>query len=225
VGQSTVRVAPGGDLGDWAQHRADLRSEAADAVKLAQARMKLYYDKDHLPPKFGDRAYLRLSKKSERGYHLQNQTKLSFTRAGPFDIVRAHRPLAFELRQPDWLRIHPVISVEHLEPAPVDPFNRPQPEPGPIHVDGEERYIIEDILDCETRRAPGRKGRQTWYKVKWLGYDATTHCQVSSGPWMVCVTVPEKLSRSCDKCHYGSEGVRCSLRKLIKQGKFGPYLD
>ncbi|PSS06701.1 hypothetical protein M430DRAFT_23396 [Amorphotheca resinae ATCC 22711] len=96
-----AEVAPGGDLRDWAQHRADLRSEAADAVKLAQARMKLYYDKDHSPLKFGDRAYLRLSKKSERGYHLQNQTKLSFIEAGLFDIVFAYRPLALELRLPD----------------------------------------------------------------------------------------------------------------------------
>jgi hypothetical protein len=63
--------------------------------------MKPYYDKDHLPPKFGDRAYLRLSKKSERGYHLQNQTKLSFIEAGLFDIVFAYRPLALELRLPD----------------------------------------------------------------------------------------------------------------------------
>lgn len=42
--------------------------------------------------------------------------------------------------------MHPVISVEHLEPAPSDPYNRRKPDPGPIHIDGEERYIIDKIL-------------------------------------------------------------------------------
>jgi hypothetical protein len=46
--------------------------------------MKIYYDANHMPPKFGELAYLRISKKHEKGYYLQNQTKLSFNKIGPF---------------------------------------------------------------------------------------------------------------------------------------------
>jgi hypothetical protein len=158
----------------WIQRRIDLRNEAADAVKLAQARMKIYYDEQHSVPHFDDYAYLRLSKKNEKGYHLENQTKLSFNKIGPFRILRAFGNLAYEIELPDWLKgMHPVISVEHLEPAPPDPYHRHRPDPGPIHVDGEERYIIDKILSHETRRVPGQR-RGIWYQVKWLGYEATT---------------------------------------------------
>lgn len=102
--------------------------------------------------KSAKKAFLRLSKKSEKGYHLQNHTKLSFEKIGPFLIVRSHGPWAFEIKLPPWLKgMHPVISVEHLEPAPPDPYDRPKLEPGPIHVHGEERYIIEEIVGREMR--------------------------------------------------------------------------
>jgi Protein of unknown function (DUF3716) len=41
------------------------------------------------------------------------------------------------------------------------------------------------------------------------------HCSTGSGVWMQCVVVPGLFSGSCANCHYGSEGARCSLRKLI----------
>jgi hypothetical protein len=82
-------------------------------VKVAQAKMKIYYDQAHsLPANFADtdQTYLRLSKKNDKGYHLANQTKLLFTKARPFKIVRPHGNLAYELKFPYWLRgIHPVI--------------------------------------------------------------------------------------------------------------------
>ena len=160
---------------DFVQQRIDLRQEAADLVKLAQAKMKLYYDAKHAPPKFEDAVYLKLTKKGEKGYHLQNQTKLSFFKVGPLDIIRPHGNLAYEIELPDWLKgIHPVISVEHLEPANKDPYNRPQPEPGPIFVNGEHRYIIEKIIGKELRKVEGQPRRQIFYHVKWLDHLETT---------------------------------------------------
>lgn len=145
--KSDFEVAEPQSETDWIQRRIELRSEAAGAVKRAQARMKIYYDDHHFMPRFDEYAYLRLSKKNERGYHLGNQTKLSFNKIGPFRILRSHGDLAHEIDLPDWLKgMHPVISVEHLESAPSDPYNRRKPDPGPIHIDGEERYIIDKIL-------------------------------------------------------------------------------
>ncbi len=43
-----------------------------------------------------------------------------------------------------------------------------------------------------------------------------THCSRSLGPWTECVVVAGLFGGSCANCHFGSEGVRCSLRP----GKF-----
>jgi hypothetical protein len=145
-------------------------------VKLAQVKMKTYYDQAHsVPANFAEatQAYLRLSKKHEKGYHLANQTKLSFTKAGLFKIIRPHGKLAYELELPSWLHsIHPVISVEYLEPAPPDLYGRQLPNPGPIHIDGEARYIIDKLVDVEVRKVPSYR-KQPWYKIRWLGYDVS----------------------------------------------------
>lgn len=132
--------------------------------------MKIYYDQKHTPPRFkvGQKAFIRLSKKSDEGYYLQNQTKLSLEKIGPFLITERSGPLAFRLELPDCLKgIHLVISVEHLEPAPDSgPYERAEPKPGPIHVEGQERYIIEKISGREMRKVPGQRKRQQSYQVK-----------------------------------------------------------
>lgn len=159
---------------DFLEHRKRLRAEAMDAVKLAQAKMKLNYDTQHRKPQFNTGwAYLRLAKPGARGYHLQNQTKLSGKKIGPFRILELH-PLSCKLELPDWMgRTHPVISMQHLEPAPADPYNRPSLPPGPLQIDGLDKYIIDKIIDHEQRTTPPAE-RGTWYKVKWLGYNDTT---------------------------------------------------
>jgi hypothetical protein len=164
------------NMDDFMQNRKDIRDEAADAVAIAQARMKIYYDSNHTPPRFDDLVYLRISKNHEKGYHLQNQTKLSFNKIGPLRILERYKgDLLFKIELPEWLTgIHPVISVEFLEPAPPDPYKRPRPEPGHITIEGEERYIIEKILDKEMRKVPGVKKRVAFYKIKWLDYQDTT---------------------------------------------------
>jgi hypothetical protein len=92
-------------------------------------------------PIFREKAYLKLAKGTDRGYRLQGQTKLSFKKIDPFRILSSTRN-GLEIELPDWLHgIYPVISVEHLEPAHDDPYERSEPQPGPIEVNGEERYI------------------------------------------------------------------------------------
>jgi hypothetical protein len=93
-------------------------------------------------------------------------TELAFTTAN-------HSAADGKLELPELLSIHPVISVEHLEPAPPDPYDRSKPEPGPIHVDGEERYIrgnvgksdlnlqIDDSDSCTPCRDTKVKGHQS----------------------------------------------------------------
>jgi hypothetical protein len=137
--------------------------------------MKQYYDAGRHTPTFTNKAYLRLSKKSEAGYHLQNQAKLSFDKVGPFEIIRPVGILAYEIQLPDWLSgIHSIISIDHLEAYHQDPYERPAPDPGPIQVHGEDRFIVEKILDKELRKVKGMRTRQPFYLVKWHGQQDTS---------------------------------------------------
>lgn len=156
------------------RHEA-LLAEATDAIKLAQARMKIYYDegRKNFSWQVGDMVYLKLAKGTNDGYKLlQNQTKLSFIKLGPYPITEVVNPLAFRVGLPQWLSIHPVISVDHLELDRPDEFGRPQPNPGPIIDDnGVEKYIVEEILSKEMRKKKGASRREAWYLVRHLGYD------------------------------------------------------
>jgi hypothetical protein len=58
--------------------------------------------------------------------------------------------LLFKLNLPDWLKIHLVVSIDHVKPVVKDPYKRPTPEPGLIHnKDRVEKYIIERITKKE----------------------------------------------------------------------------
>ena len=41
-------------------------------------------------------------------------------------------------------------------------------------------------------------------------------CAKSGGPWTSCVVVAGFLRGSCANCHYGSSGVKCTLRQASK---------
>jgi hypothetical protein len=80
-----------------------LRVEASEAIKLAQAAMKRYYDKKHLPKSFnvGDEVMLRL----HRGYCIPEAQilQLGLQFAGPFKVLKRIGSLAYKLDFPSHL--------------------------------------------------------------------------------------------------------------------------
>ena len=155
--------------------RANVRHEASLALSFAAARAKEQYDRHHRPLSFdiGDNVYLRL----HRGYHLPGKPprKYSQQRAGPFKVLEKIGHLAYRLDFPPNWRIHPVVSVEHLDIRPGmddDPFNRQVPPPGPVevHEDGDE-FEVEIILDERTDRRGRGRGRKQWL-IRWKGWGA-----------------------------------------------------
>ena len=114
------------------------------------------------------RAYLWLVRGTAVGYKLPGSTSISTIRVGPFTIKRKVNKLAYELDLPKRMKIHPIISIAHLEQAPDDPFNRQPVEPGPVVIDGKDQYVVDRIVGHEQR------GRRRWFEVKWLGYGQTT---------------------------------------------------
>lgn len=73
--------------------------------------------------------------------------------------------LAYEIDLPAGSRIHPVISVVHLEQYHEDSFGREPPAPpGPVLSEGQEEWVVEKLL-----RSDGDQ-----IEVKWKGYGETT---------------------------------------------------
>jgi hypothetical protein len=153
--------------------RDSIRQDAQLAMDFASARAKRRYDASHRDIEFnvGDKVYLRLHK----GYHLPGNPsrKLSQQRTGPFEIIRRVGRLAYELKFPDNMGIHPVISVAQLSPTPPgdDPFDRQPVPPGPVEdsqastdsAEGED-YEVEVILQHKLVRGKYK------YLIKWKGW-------------------------------------------------------
>lgn len=74
--------------------------------------------------------------------------------------------LAYELQIAPVMRIHPVISIAQLEPAPKQPdrFNRMRTTEPPSVVEGGDVFEVEHILGKRMSR------KETQYLVKWFGY-------------------------------------------------------
>ena len=77
--------------------------------------------------------------------------------------------MAFELKLPTTMKIHPVFHVSLLEPKTKDiiqQMSTPAPPP-PIEIDQDLEYEVDAVLDSKISR------RKLFYLVHWKGYDNT----------------------------------------------------
>ena len=153
-------------VNEFKERMADALMEAKAALSKSKDEMAKYYNQRWTPaPNYqpGDKVYLDTS-----DIHTTRPSqKLSHKRLGPFSIVRKVRNRAYRLRLlPSMSRIHPVFNVVKLTQAPEDPIPgwHPQPPLLPKIVDGEEEWVVEEILDS---RVVNWKLR---YLVKWEGF-------------------------------------------------------
>jgi hypothetical protein len=139
-------------------------------------RMKEYYDRRHQPKHFavGDKVLLRIG----RGYNIPVNDavsrKLGQQYAGLFTVVERIGRLAYRLDLPPTWKVHPVISVQHLEPAPFpDPFEREPPQPSPTHdprfPQDTDRHDVARVLDVRVRRLGRYRTPVKEYLIEWLG--------------------------------------------------------
>lgn len=91
---------------------------------------------------------------------------------GPYEVLRVVSPVAYKLKLPRSLHIHPVFHVSLLRPWRVDSefpshtttVTRPPP------VDPEDdRFEVETLLNKRWRKF-GRSGGRWEYLVRWSGY-------------------------------------------------------
>jgi transposase InsO family protein len=148
----------------------DRMKEALDEAKAALTKSKddmaKYYDRKRTPaPDYqpGDKVYLDASDIQTT----RPSKKLSHRRLGPFEVVKKVGNGAYRLKLPRSMsRLHPVFNVVKLTLAPPDPIlgRHPKPPPLPELVDGEEEWVVEEILDSKVMN------RKLRYLVKWEGF-------------------------------------------------------
>ncbi|KAJ5752832.1 hypothetical protein N7520_008426 [Penicillium odoratum] len=163
------------------------RLDAEHSIAFASMEMKRRFDSAHRPIHFkvGDYVLLKLGD----GYNIPANhrlpTKLGQRYVGRFRVLKRIGRLAYKLDLPSDWKIHPVISVAHLEPAPPgdDPWERPQTVAVDTHdptfdarfPDEKELYDVQEILRKRTRLHPGRlpksgiRGSSTEYLLRWAG--------------------------------------------------------
>jgi transposase InsO family protein len=150
--------------------------EAKAALVKSKDDMTRYYNQKRIrAPEYnpGDKVYLDASDIQTT----RPSKKLSHRHLGPFTVDRKVGNNAYKLRLPESMkRLHPVFNVVKLTPAPTDPIigRRAPPPPLPEIIDGEEEWVVEEILDS---RMMNRKLR---YLVKWKGFGAEHN---SWEPW------------------------------------------
>jgi hypothetical protein len=93
-----------------------------------------------------------------------NSTKLTDRRLGPFKVLEKLSDRAYRLDLLEHLKIHNVFYVGLLSKVKEDEARPILREPGPLEIEGEEEYEVEEIIDSE-RRPEG-----WFYRVKWKGY-------------------------------------------------------
>jgi hypothetical protein len=140
--------------------------EAKAALTKSKDDMARYYNqKRSAAPKYnpGDKVYLDASDIQTT----RPSRKLSHKRLGPFPIERQVGNNAYRLRLPAAMkRLHPVFNVIKLTPAKDDPIpgRRIPPPPDPEIIDGEEEWVVEEILDSKVIN------RKLRYLVKWKDF-------------------------------------------------------
>jgi hypothetical protein len=96
--------------------------------------------------------------------------KLAAKYLGPFPVQQVISPVAYRLKLPPTLKVHPVFHVSLLQPWHTQP-ELPHPavmsRPPPVDVE-EDRFYVEKLLDKRQRKR-GR-GVSIEYLVRWRGY-------------------------------------------------------
>jgi Chromo (CHRromatin Organisation MOdifier) domain len=140
--------------------------EAKAALTKSKDDMARYYDQRHTPaPDYQprDKVYLEASDIQTT----QPSKKLSHRHLSPFELVKRVGNGAYHLKVPQSMsRLHPVFNVIKLTPAPSDPIpgHHPKPPPPLEIVDGEEEWVVEEVLDSKVINW------KLWYLIKWKGF-------------------------------------------------------
>jgi transposase InsO family protein len=152
----------------------DRREQIAGILEHAQRQYTKWYNRKRTKASFQVGSWVGISTR-----HLNTRRpcrKFTEKYLGPYQIVEqiGDHGLAYKLRLPPSVRIHPTFPISSLEPwrfrdgeVPVSPTDDP--------FQSNDTFEVEAILDHRGR------GRNREYLVKWEGYDDTENSWVPRG--------------------------------------------
>jgi hypothetical protein len=147
----------------------EAREDAESMLRMANERMKRYYDKNIKDaPQFkkGDLVWLE----AKNIHQKRPNKKLSDRRLGPFEVLEKTGDVNYRLKLPPKYKIHPVFHVELLTahtPSKLLPRDAPARPPPEIENDGGSEWLVELVIDSRMHRS------KLQYLVQWEGYPAS----------------------------------------------------
>ena len=198
--QPPSRVEAVNEFTDWMKSTLE---EARSALAKAKDDIARYYNQRCAPaPTFapGDKVYLDSS-----DIHMTCLSrKLSHRRLGPYRVKHRVGRYAYRLALPHSMRrLHPVFNIVKLTLAPPDPIagRRTTAPPPPELVDGEEEYVVEEILDSRMFQ------HRLQYLVKWEGYG------IENNTWEYAENLDNAAEVVAD-FHTRHPGAPCRIRAM-----------
>ena len=133
-------------------HMKELEGFLKSKMQFAQANYKTATNRHQIPApayQVGDKVWLS----TRNLYTKRPSQKLDMRWAGSFKIKRVISPYNYELNLPKALQVHPVFYVNLIDLMATDLLEGHQQEPPPLLIiDGEEKWLVEDILDSQKIR-------------------------------------------------------------------------
>jgi len=155
---------------EWLEQAQMQLNDAREFIRYTVHLQKKYYDARYSPiPSYsvGDYVILRLDKHSTS----LRYNKLSQQKMPPYKILRIlSRGRVVQLDLPSNLQIHPVVSVQQVEPVkdPTGDFwRRDFARPPLVDVDKDGEIFEVEIVAHRVLRSGRRK-----YRMHWVGYPA-----------------------------------------------------
>lgn len=151
------------------------RTEARDALILAQAHQQRAYNQGRLIQEFevGDKVVLNVDSLELLRAVKGRGRKLLMKYEGPFEIIRKLSPVSYQVRLPASYGMHPILNIAHLEKyeeSPREFGERPKKSLEREDFDLLEEFEVDRIIDQSTKK--GRNGKRVpIFKTRFVGYD------------------------------------------------------
>lgn len=209
------------DLADVIVPAAQARAqEMTDAIEHAKAKLRESHERQaraankerqHHLFQVGDKVKL-----STVNLNLPStmSKKLAARFIGPFSVEKVINPVAYKLKLPATLKVHPVFHISLLRPWKEDdefPDHKGDAAPVLVYPD-DNQWLVDKLLDKRRERV-GRRWVTT-YLVRWL------NCGPEDDSWEPAENIERSLREEYEASHHATpehEVATRSTRKRLRQ--------